>query len=167
MSAILDCVACYVTSGVTQINIISSRMRECLLWSVDLRLISSELKPWHWIIDVPLIYYLCVLNSYYPVRIYGIRSVRSTLHSKHSLILEEIIFTINTDSIKGQVRYIQTLTVQVQVEAPSLETSKFFLYFWGGCIPINPKLSYIFTPEFLIVFSLFQCKKYQIFDEKF
>ena len=33
---------------------------------------------------------------------------------------------MNTDSIKGQARCIQTL---VQVEAPSLETSKFSLYF--------------------------------------
>ena len=81
-----------------------------------------------------------------PVRIYGIRSVRY-------------------DSIKGQVRCIQTLTVQV--EAPSLETSKFSLYFSGSCIAINPKLSYIFPPEFLVVFNRFQCKKYQIFDEKF
>jgi hypothetical protein len=78
-----------------------------------------------------------------PVRIYGIRSV----------------------SIKGQVRCIQTL-----VEAPSLESWKswkFSLYFSGSCIPTNPKLSYIFPPEFLVVFNRFQCKKYQIFDEKF
>jgi hypothetical protein len=68
-------------------------------------------------------------------------------------------------SIKGQVRCIQTLTAQV--EAPSLETSKFSLYFSGSCIPVNPKLSYIFSPEFLVVFNRFQCKKYQIFDEKF
>ena len=54
----------------------------------------------------------------------------------------------------------------VQVEAPSLETSKFSLYFSGSCIPINPKLSYIFTPQFLVVFNRFQCKKYRIFDEK-
>jgi hypothetical protein len=60
---------------------------------------------------------------------------------------------------------IQTLTAQV--EAPSLETSKFSLYFSGSCIPINPKLSYIFPPEFLVVFNRFQCKKYKIFDEKF
>ena len=46
----------------------------------------------------------------------------SILHSKHSLNLEEIIFIS-----KGQVRYIQTLTGQV--EAPSFETSKFSLYF--------------------------------------
>ena len=73
-----------------------------------------------------------------PVRIYGIRSVKY-------------------DSIKGQVLYIQTLTAQV--EAPSLETSKFSLYFSGSCIPINPKLSHIFPPEFLVVFNRFQCKK--------
>jgi hypothetical protein len=34
--------------------------------------------------------------------------------------------------------YIQTLTIQV--EAPSLEMSKFSLYLSGSCIPINPKL---------------------------
>ena len=62
-------------------------------------------------------------------------------------------------------RCIQTLTAQV--EAPSLETSKFSLYFSGSCIPTNPKLSYIFPPEFLVVFNRFQCKRYQIFDEKF
>ena len=55
----------------------------------------------------------------------------------------------------------------VQVEAPSLETSKLSLYFSGSCIPINPKLSCIFPTEFLVVFNRFQCKKYQIFDEKF
>ena len=89
---------------------------------------------------------------------HGICSVRSTLHSKHSLILQKIIFIMNTDSIKGQVRCIQTLTVQVK--APSLETSKLSLYFSGCFIPINPKLSYIFTPEFLVAFNRFQCKKY-------
>ena len=68
-------------------------------------------------------------------------------------IMEEIIFSI------------QTLTVQVEV--PSLETSKFSLSFSGSCIPINPKLSYIFPSEFLVVFNRFQCKKYHIFDEKF
>jgi hypothetical protein len=31
----------------------------------------------------------------------------------------------------------------------------------------GPKLSYIFPPEFLVVFNRFQCKKSQIFDEKF
>jgi hypothetical protein len=41
------------------------------------------------------------------------------------------------------------------------------LYFSCSCIPVNPKLSYIFSPEFLVVFNRFQCKKYQIFDEKF
>jgi hypothetical protein len=97
---------------------------------------------------------------------YGIvRSVRSTLHNKHSLILDETIFIMNTGSIKGQGRCIQTLTVQV--EASSLERSKFSLYSSGSCIPINPKLSYIFLPEFLVVFNRFQCQKYQIFDEKF
>jgi hypothetical protein len=50
------------------------------------------------------------------------------------LILEEIIFIS-----KGKVRCIQTLTVHVEV--PSLETSKFSLYFSGSCTPINPKLS--------------------------
>jgi hypothetical protein len=75
-------------------------------------------------------------------------------------LLEEIIFVS-----KGQVRCIQTLTVQVEV--PSLETSKFSLYFSGSCIPINAKLSYIFSQEFLVVFDRFQCKKSQIFDEKF
>jgi hypothetical protein len=40
------------------------------------------------------------------------------------------------------------------------------LYFSGSCIPINPKLSYIFPPQFLVVFNRFQCKKYRIFDEK-
>jgi hypothetical protein len=48
---------------------------------------------------------------------------------------------MNTDS-KGQVRCIQTLTVQV--EGSLFETSKFSLYFSGSCIPINSKLSYIF-----------------------
>jgi urate oxidase len=66
------------------------------------------------------------------VRIYGIHSVRY-------------------DSIKGQVRCIQTLTAQV--EAPSLETSKFSLYFSGSCIPIDmpmlPKT--IFTSAFLVM----------------
>jgi hypothetical protein len=81
-----------------------------------------------------------------PVRIHGIHSVRY-------------------DSIKGQVQCIQTLTAQV--EAPSLETSKFSLYFSGSCIPTNPKLWYILPPEFLVVFNRLQCKKYQIFDEKF
>ena len=60
---------------------------------------------------------------------------------------------------------MQTLTVQVG--APSLGTSKFSLYFSGSCIPINPKLSFIFPPEFLVAFNRFQCKTYQIFDEKF
>jgi hypothetical protein len=60
-----------------------------------------------------------------------------------------------------------TNTITPQVEAPSLETSKFSLYFSCSCIPVNPKLSYIFSPEFLVVFNQFQCKKYQIFDEKF
>ena len=72
------------------------------------------------------------------VRIYGIRSVKY-------------------DSIKGQVLYIQTLTAQV--EAPSLETAKFSLYFSGSCIRFNPKLSHIFPPEFLVVFNRFQCKQ--------
>ena len=51
--------------------------------------------------------FLCfkIYNS--PVRIYGIRSVKY-------------------DSIKGQVLYMQTLTAQV--EAPSLETSKYFVF---------------------------------------
>ena len=50
------------------------------------------------------------------------------------LILEEIIFIS-----KGKVRCIQTLTIQV--EAPSLEMSKFSLYLSGSCIiPIIPKL---------------------------
>jgi hypothetical protein len=49
-------------------------------------------------------------------------------------------------SIKGQVRCVQTLTPQV--EEPSLETSKFSLYFSCSCIPINPKLSYIFSQNF-------------------
>ena len=79
-------------------------------------------------------------------KMYSPVSVGSTLHSKHYLIIEEIIFIMNTDSIKGQARCIQTLTVQV--EAPSLETSKFSMYFSGSSIPINPKLSYIFPPEF-------------------
>jgi hypothetical protein len=115
------------------------------------------------------IYAVCALKFkfYSPVGIfYDIRSVSSIqtiIHSKHSLILQKIIFIMNTNSIK--VRCIQTLTVQV--EAPSLETSKFSLYFSGSCIPINQKLSYIFSPEFLVVFTRFQCKKYQIFDEKF
>ena len=65
--------------------------------------------------------------------------------------------------LKGQVLYIQTLIAQV--EAPSLETSKFSLYFSGSCIPINPKLSHIFPPEFLVVFNRFQCKK--VANDKF
>jgi hypothetical protein len=47
------------------------------------------------------------------------------------------------------------------------KTSKFSLYFSCSCIPVNPRLSYIFSPEFLVVFNRFQCKKYQIFDDKF
>ena len=43
--------------------------------------------------------------------------------------------------------YKNTLTVHV--EPPSLEMSKFSLYFSGSCIPINPKLS----PR---IFSCFQ-----------
>jgi hypothetical protein len=66
---------------------------------------------------------------------------------------------MNTDSIKGQMRCIQTLTVQF--EAPLLETSK-FLYFSGSCIPINPKLLCIFPPQFLVAFNRFQCKKLSI-----
>jgi hypothetical protein len=58
--------------------------------------------------------------------------------------------------------YANTNSTRLQVEAPSLETSKFSLYFSDSCIPINPKLSYIFPPEFLVVFNRFQCKKYQI-----
>jgi hypothetical protein len=47
--------------------------------------------------------------------------------------------------------------------APSLETSKFSLYFSGSCIPINPMLSYIFPPEYLVVFNRFQCEKYFVY----
>ena len=45
--------------------------------------------------------------------------------------------------------YTNTNSLTVHVEAPSLETSKFSLYFSGSCIPINPKLS----PR---IFSCFQ-----------
>ena len=77
-----------------------------------------------------------------PVRIYGIRS------------------DIKYDSRKGQVLYILNIqTLTAQVEAPSLQTSKFSLYFSCSCIPINPKLSYIFSPEFLVVFNRFQSVK--------
>ena len=75
------------------------------------------------------------------------------------LILEEIIFIS-----KGQVRCIQTLTVQI--EGLSLETSKFSLYFSGSCIPIQPKLSYIFPQNFSLFPIRFQCKMYQILDAK-
>jgi hypothetical protein len=73
------------------------------------------------------------------------------------LFLEEIIFIS-----KGKVRCIQTLTVHV--EAPSLETLTFSLYFSGSCTPIYPNLS----PRISCCFQFnFSCKKYQIFDEKF
>jgi hypothetical protein len=63
--------------------------------------------------------------------------------------------------VKANIRWIQIVsnTITVQVETPSLETSKFSLYFSGSCIPANPKVSYIFPPEFLVVFNRLQCKK--------
>ena len=75
---------------------------------------------------------------------------------------------MNTNSIKDQVRCMQTLTVQdYKSKRLRLERRSSPCIFSGSCIPINPKLSYIFPPEFLVVFNRFQCKKYQIFDEKF
>ena len=44
-----------------------------------------------------------------------------------------VYVVLGTTVLKGQVRCIQTLTAQV--EAPSLETSKFSLYFSCSCIP--------------------------------
>ena len=43
-------------------------------------------------------------------------------------------------------------------EVPSLETSKFSLYFSGSCIPINPKFSYYWNylhwyRQFMIIFE--------------
>ena len=101
---------------------------------------------------------------YSPVRIYDIRSVGSTLHSKHYLIIEEIIFIMNTDSIKGQARCIQTL---VQVEAPSLETSKFSLYF-QVVLSQSIRSFRTYFPQNFELFSIdFSVKMYHIFDEKF
>jgi hypothetical protein len=47
-----------------------------------------------------------------------------------------VVLTVKYDSVKGQVRNVEVLLV-----------------FSGSCIPINPKLSHIFPPEFLVVFN--------------
>jgi hypothetical protein len=37
--------------------------------------------------------------------------------------------------------YVVPIIRKHRIDRPSLETSKFSLYFSGGCIPINPKFS--------------------------
>jgi hypothetical protein len=58
-------------------------------------------------------------------------------YGRKKSLLQEIIFVS-----KGQVRCIQTLTVQVEV--PSLETSKFSLYF-SGTVYLYPHQSEAFV----------------------
>jgi hypothetical protein len=78
------------------------------------------------------------------------------------------IFIMNTNSIKDKVRCMQTLTVQ------DYKSKRLHLKRRGSpCIfqvvvflSIRSFRTY-FPPEFLVVFNRFQCKKYQIFDEKF
>jgi hypothetical protein len=40
------------------------------------------------------------------------------------------------------------IMIRVQVEVPSLETSKFSLYFSGSCISINPSFRAYFPQNF-------------------
>ena len=75
---------------------------------------------------------------------------------------------MNTNSIKDQVRCMQTLTVQdynskrLRLKRRSSPCSSQVVV----SLSIRSFRIY-FPPEFLVVFNRFQCKKLQVFDEKF
>ena len=75
---------------------------------------------------------------------------------------------MNTNSIKDQVRCMQTLTVQdykskrLRLKRRSSPCSSQVVV----SLSIRSFRIY-FAPEFLVVFNRFQCKKLQILDEKF
>ena len=76
-------------------------------------------------------------------------------------------FTVNILSLLRRFIEIIFIMIRVQVEVPSLETSKFSLYFSGSCISINPSFRAYISPRIFSCFQLISVKKYQIFDEKF
>ena len=75
-------------------------------------------------------------------------------------------FTVNILSLLRRFIEIIFIMIRVQVEVPSLETSKFSLYF-QVVVSLSIRAFVHISHRIFSCFQLISVKKYQIFDEKF